>query len=250
VDQQTGGVGSDVKFNPFHACITLVWAGVSTFVYGIIVIFSSLVSRRFARFIAKIWSVHLLKVAGIRMRVTGIERIDKSKKYVFVANHQSGIDIPLLIAGLPRFLSFIAKKELFFIPFFGWSIAAIGHIWIDRSNARKARESISRAVRKIQNDDVSLVIFPEGTRSETGEVGAFKKGSFTLPIEAGVDLVPVAIRGTRNVLPKKEMRARSGTVYLDIGEPMSVTNLTRNDKADVAEKVRSVIVAMVGKDQP
>jgi 1-acyl-sn-glycerol-3-phosphate acyltransferase len=245
VDQQAGSIASDVKLHVFRAAIALLWAGVSTLVYGIITIVSSVISKRFARFIAKMWAVQVLQVAGIRISINGAERIDKNKKYVFVANHQSGIDIPLLIAGLPRFLSFIAKKELFFIPVFGWGMAAIGHIWIDRANARKARESISRAVRMIQNDDISLVIFPEGTRSETGEIGEFKKGSFTLPIEAGVDLVPIAIRGTRHVLPKKEMWVRSGTVYLDIGEPLSVANLTRNDKADIAEKVRTVIAEML-----
>jgi 1-acyl-sn-glycerol-3-phosphate acyltransferase len=244
LDQQTGGVIADVRPNAVRSVLVFAWGIVAVFVYGSIAIVSSLVSKRFARAVAKLWCVHLLAIAGIRIAVTGIERLDRSRKFVFVSNHQSGIDIPLLVAALPRFLSFIAKKELFFIPFFGWGMAAVGHVWIDRSNPRKARESISRAVRMIKTEDLSLVIFPEGTRTETGEIGEFKKGAFTLPIEAGVDLLPVAIRGTQFVLPKHETMVRPGTVYLDIGAPVSVEGAGRGDKADLAEKVRAVIVAM------
>ena len=96
-----------------------------------------------------------------------MKNVHKNERYVFIANHQSDFDIPVLYEGLFPNLSFIAKKELFMLPFFGWGMAAVGHIWIDRKNARKARKSITRAVNRLKRNHVSLVLFPEGTRSVT-----------------------------------------------------------------------------------
>jgi 1-acyl-sn-glycerol-3-phosphate acyltransferase len=182
-------------------------------------------------------------MCGIRVTTTGGEKLDRKARYVFIANHQSYFDIPVLYAGLPFSLSFIAKKELFFIPFFGWGIAAIGHIWIDRDNARAARKSITRAISKLNRQCISLVLFPEGTRSITGEVGEFKRGSFTLALEAGVPVVPVSILGTRDVLPKKSRRFSPGTTTLVIGDPIVPAELSKLDKTKLSELVRERIVA-------
>jgi 1-acyl-sn-glycerol-3-phosphate acyltransferase len=162
--------------NVLHNVYTAVWAAASTVVYGTAVLCISPFNNRLARYIAHLWCIHLLFMCGIRVTTTGGEKLDAKTRYVFIANHQSYFDIPVLYAGLPFALSFIAKKELFFIPFFGWGIAAIGHIWIDRENARAARKSITRAIEKLKCQGISLVLFPEGTRSITGEVGEFKIG--------------------------------------------------------------------------
>lgn len=229
--------------NVLHNVYTAVWAAASTVVYGTAVLCISPFNNRLARYIAHLWCIHLLFMCGIRVTTTGGEKLDAKTLYVFIANHQSYFDIPVLYAGLPFALSFIAKKELFFIPFFGWGIAAIGHIWIDRENARAARKSITRAIEKLKCQGISLVLFPEGTRSITGEVGEFKRGSFTLALEAGVPVVPVSILGTRDVLPKRSRRFVPGTATLVIGDPIMPPELSKLDKTKLSELVRERIVA-------
>jgi 1-acyl-sn-glycerol-3-phosphate acyltransferase len=229
--------------NVLHNVYTAVWAAASTVVYGTAVLCISPFNNRLARYIAHLWCIHLLFMCGIRVTTTGGEKLDAKTRYVFIANHQSYFDIPVLYAGLPFALSFIAKKELFFIPFFGWGIAAIGHIWIDRENARAARKSITRAIEKLKCQGISLVLFPEGTRSITGEVGEFKRGSFTLALEAGVPVVPVSILGTRDVLPKRSRRFVPGTATLVIGDPIMPPELSKLDKTKLSELVRERIVA-------
>jgi 1-acyl-sn-glycerol-3-phosphate acyltransferase len=230
VDQQD----SRMKRVNIQGLITVPWTILSTVVYGTVCIMVSLFSRNVARRIAQAWNIHLLAIAGIKLVVTGKEKIDKNKRYVFIVNHQSGLDIPILYAGLSHSVSFIAKKELFIIPIFGWGLYAVGHIWIDRGNARMAHRSIERAVGRLKDDNVSLILFPEGTRSSDGKVAPFKQGSFALALKAGVKVVPVAIRNAVNRLPKHSIVVNPGTVYLDIGEPVEIS--PEMTKADLAEQ--------------
>jgi 1-acyl-sn-glycerol-3-phosphate acyltransferase len=228
--------------NILHNVFIALWAVASTVVYGTVTLCISPFNNRLARYIAHLWCIHLLFMCGVRVTTAGVEKLDSKERYVFISNHQSFFDIPVLYAGLPFSLSFIAKKELFFIPFFGWGIAAIGHIWIDRENARAARKSITRAISKLKRQCISLVLFPEGTRSITGQVGEFKRGSFTLALEAGVSVVPVSICGTRDVLPKKSTRFRPGTATLVIGDPILPADLSTLDKTKLSELVREKII--------
>lgn len=227
----------------FHNAAVFLWAFISTVFYGTATILVSIFNTRLARYIAHLWCIHLLFLCGVRVRTVGAEKLSRKERYVFIANHQSFFDIPALYAGLPFSLSFIAKKELFFIPFFGWGIAAIGHIWIDRENARMARKSITRAIGKLKRRRISLVLFPEGTRSITGEVGEFRRGSFTLAIEAGVGVVPVSIVGTRDILPKKSLFFKTGTVILVIGDPLFPGDLAGLDKSKLSDIIRERIVS-------
>jgi len=225
-----------------HNAIVFFWAILSTMAYGTIAILVSMFHTRLARYIAHLWCIHLLLLCGIRIKTIGIEKLSRRERYVFIANHQSFFDIPTLYAGLPSSLSFIAKKELFFIPFFGWGIAAIGHIWIDREHARRARKSITRAIDKLKRQQISLVLFPEGTRSITGAVAKFRRGSFTLALEAGVPVVPVSIVGTRNILPKKSLMFTPGTAVVIIGDPISAAECAVLNKGELSGLVRSRIV--------
>jgi 1-acyl-sn-glycerol-3-phosphate acyltransferase len=229
-----------------HNMVVIVWAFLSTVAYGTAAIVFSVINNRMARYIAHLWCIHLLLLCGVRVRTVGAEKLSGKERYVFIANHQSFFDIPTLYAGLPFSLSFIAKKELFFIPFFGWGIAAIGHIWIDRENARLARKSITRAIGKLQRQRISLVLFPEGTRSISGEVGEFRRGSFTLAIEAGVPVVPISIVGTRNVLPKKSFFFRAGTTTVVVGDPIPACDCAKLDKNELSAIVRERIVKGLG----
>ncbi len=230
-----GGVGETLR-----TVFIFLWVVLSVVVYGSLCSLTSLFGPRIPRMVSLLWNRHLLLVAGIRVEVRGLEKLSCSRRYIFVANHQSHIDIPVLTASLRHHLSFIAKKELFRIPFFGWGMYALGHIWIDRGNARKAHSSIRRAVERLKKNNVSLVLFPEGTRSETGEVGVFKQGSFSLVQQAGVEVVPVTIMNTCRLLPKHSKEIRSGTAILNVGDPITIDpSMT---KAEISERVRSSII--------
>lgn len=204
-------------------------------------------SIRAARCCARIWGLQLLFICGVKIIVEGREKLNKDQRYVFVANHQSYFDIPVMYAGLFADLSFVAKKELFLLPFFGWGMAAIGHIWIDRKNARKARKSITRAVAMLKRNHISLVLFPEGTRSASGKVGEFKRGSFALALEAGVPVVPVAICGTREVQSKSTLKIVPGKVRLVIGDPLPISPDGGVDKSHLSGMVRETIVKAMEK---
>ena len=239
MDRKNGGI--NLLIRRLRMMVFIVWGVLSTVTYGVVCIMISFISKDLARRIGRIWNIHLLEVGGVRVEVEGAEKLEKDQRYIFIVNHQSALDIPILFVGLHHKLSFIAKKELFYIPFFGWSIAAVGHIWIDRSNARKARASITRAVEKLQREGVSLVLFPEGTRSVDGKVGEFKKGSFTLAIQAGVKIVPIAIRDAHTLLPKKTLLIHPGVARISIGDPIDSTEYTMAQKGLLAQKLQEVI---------
>jgi 1-acyl-sn-glycerol-3-phosphate acyltransferase len=219
-----------------------IWFLISGIVYSTVCIVGGMVSRRFAQYIARAWCRHLLHIIGVRMKVTGAEKLSLENRYVFFANHQSALDIPLLYSGLSHPLCFIAKKELFLIPFFGWGIAVVGHVRIDRSSARSARESLARGVEHLKKHRLSLVLFPEGTRSADGMLGEFKKGSFTVALDAGVPVVPVAIRKANERLRKKSLIVRPGLVFLDICDPIDPAGM---EKSELAAKVRGEIEKIV-----
>ena len=232
--------------NTSRGLIVAAWVIFSSVFYGAVCLLICPFSLVVARRIARVWSDHLLAVGGVKIKVRGMEKLDKNKRYVFIANHQSGLDIPVLYTALNRTISFIAKKELFFIPIFGWGMAAVGHIWIDRSNARKARQSIIRAINHLRKASVSLVLFPEGTRSEDGKVAEFKKGSFSLALQSGVQAVPVVIHDSRNCLPKGYSLVVPGIIHIDICDPIEL-NDAEMSKADVSVQIRNIICDVAAK---
>lgn len=221
--------------------LVLLWVVISTLFYGTLGLLFAPINKRFSRSLGTLWSLHLLMVTGIRIVAHGAEKLDPHKRYVFLSNHQSHIDIPVLFRSLKRPLAFIAKKELFQIPFFGWCLHAHGHVWIDRTNARKAHASINRAVTKLQKENISLVLFPEGTRSSDGTIGQLKQGSFSLVQKAGVEVVPIVIHDTFRIVKKYSNKVNSGTVHVTIGTPFSVDPAL--SKAEIAEKVRSIMTS-------
>jgi 1-acyl-sn-glycerol-3-phosphate acyltransferase len=238
VDRKNNGIVPIVKF-PF----LFTWLVLSTVVYASITMAGGLFSKRFAQFVARSWCRHLLFVFGVRIEVCGAEKLPRrDRSFVFFSNHQSALDIPILYSGLSQRLCFIAKKELFLIPFFGWGIAAMGHVRLDRSSARKARESLTRGVAHLKRHGLSLILFPEGTRSVDGRLGEFKQGSFALALDAGVPVVPVAIRKANERLPKKSLTLRPGKVYLDICDPIDPAGMERGE---LAAKVRGEIAKIV-----
>jgi 1-acyl-sn-glycerol-3-phosphate acyltransferase len=239
VEQKRGIRGAPAFF---YRLFIAFWVVASSLVYCMTVICLAPVAGKTAKKVGRLWMIHLLFFSGVKVKTTGAEKLDKNGHYVFIVNHQSYYDIPVLSAGLPFFLSFIAKKELFMIPIFGWAMAAAGHIWIDRKNARKARKSITRAISKLGKENISLVLFPEGTRSLSDEVGVFKRASFTLAIESGVSVVPISIIGNRNILPKRSLSLRPGTVRVIVGDPIPQTAIAELDKNALSALVREKMI--------
>ena len=186
--------------------------------------------------LARAWARMLLAVSFIRVRVTGLEKIDPRGTYVFVANHGSFMDIPALLASLPRQFRFFAKQGLFRIPFLGTHLQRAGHIPVDRSSPRASLKSMMEAARIISERGVSVLNFPEGGRSAVG-LREFKEGPAYIAIKAGVPVVPVAIVGMRELLPMGAIHLRSGNVVLRVGDPISTNGLKASDRMELTERL-------------
>jgi len=230
-----------------HSAFTIAWLTFSTCMSGIMVIVFSLFNNRLIYWVAKFWAANLLFSAGIRVRTYGLDKLQKGEQYVFVANHQSVYDIPALYFTLPFRISFLTKKELYSIPFFGRVLYSSGNICIDRSNARKARESITSAVKRLKSQKASLVLFPEGTRSPDGKIGVFKSASFALALEARIKVVPIYISGSFQILRKNSLLVRPGTILCKIADPIEISNMRDITKSQLSERTRTVLVEMQEK---
>jgi 1-acyl-sn-glycerol-3-phosphate acyltransferase len=196
--------------------------------------------------LARWWSGWITRFAGVRIIVNNRANLDPQQPYVFMANHASTIDIWALFLAIPRRVRMIAKKQLARIPLFGWVMWAGRFIFIDRQNAAAARRSIEEAGRRIRGG-VSVLIFPEGTRTRDGQMGPFKKGGFHLAMDAGVPIVPVALRGTRALMPRGSLRVKSGKVFVTIGAPIPTSGLTIDDRPALIERVRDAIATMAAE---
>jgi 1-acyl-sn-glycerol-3-phosphate acyltransferase len=196
--------------------------------------------------IARFWSRLVLGIPGVRVKVEQRAPLDPNRPYVFMCNHASMIDIWAVFVALPISFRFIAKKQLSYIPLFGWAMGAGRFIFIDRQNAVAARRTIEEAARRIKAGQ-SVVIYPEGTRTRDGRLGSFKKGGFHLAIDSGAAIVPMAIEGTRALMPAGSMLIRSGEVRLQIGEPIPTAGLRPSDRERLVREVRERIAAMLGE---
>lgn len=192
--------------------------------------------------LAKWWARVILKVCGVRVTIEGAEKIDFSRSYIYVSNHASQFDVPLVVAGIPDQIRLVYKKELEKIPIFGWGLKyGKTYIGINRGKGQDAIQSLEDAVGKIRNG-ASVLLFGEGTRSPDGKLQQFKRGPFNLAMRAGVPIVPVAIKGSFEVLPKHSMRIRPGVITLRLSSPI-VPPPGGGKEAELAlrDQVRSVI---------
>ena len=221
-----------------------LWVVLATAVLGIIAICISFFTRigNPIHVIARIWAKSILVVSRIKVDVTGLENIDPFKSYIYMPNHQSNFDIPVLLAYLPVQFRWLAKSELFKIPIFGRAMRGAGYIGIDRFNQKSAFETIDNAARKIKDSGISIMIFPEGTRSIDGNLRPFKKGGFIMAVDAQVPVVPVILHGTRAILPKGSLRVNPGVVRMKIEKPVDTSRYTRDTKDALMERIRDVIL--------
>jgi 1-acyl-sn-glycerol-3-phosphate acyltransferase len=191
--------------------------------------------------VARRWARTLLAVCGVRVTVEGLEKIIPTESYIFVSNHLSFMDTPVVLANIPVQFRFLAKRGLFQIPFLGQHLRRAGHIPVPREDARAAVKTMQLAAETILRKKISLLMFPEGGRSQNGELQPFKEGGAYIAIRAGVPLVPVAIGGTRELLPWGSAVVRSGEVILRILEPIETKHLSLRDRGALTEQASALI---------
>lgn len=191
--------------------------------------------------VSRFWAWGILKLCGIRLTVQGLEGLDPNRQYIFIANHQSYIDIPVLAQALSQFqLRWIAKKELFRIPLFGWILWTSKHIIVDRSSLSGAMNSLSKARERIEKG-ISVVVFPEGTRSRHGDLLSFKRGGFLLAFKSQTPIVPVTLKGSGAAWSRGDWRIRSGEIEIVMGKPISVDRYRAGDLKLLLNRVRAEI---------
>lgn len=195
-----------------------------------------------ANAIARRWAQSGLAMNGSSINVFGIENVPETGGVLFVANHQSNFDIPILVGHVPRDKGFIAKLELLKVPTFSRWMKYIGCIFIDRKDPRQSLTAINEAAERLKAGH-SLVIFPEGTRSADGSVAPFKAGGLRLAMKAKVPIVPVTISGSKNIMPKGTSLIKSASVKVVISAPLLQEDVKGMDSNQISEKVRDVIIS-------
>jgi 1-acyl-sn-glycerol-3-phosphate acyltransferase len=196
--------------------------------------------------IAQCWSRVLLFIAGVKLEIEGLEKIDPNGSYVFVSNHVSYMDTPVVLGHIPLQFRFLAKKSLFSIPFLGYHLKRAGHIPVPRENPRAAIKAMSEAAKAIQQQRVSILVFPEGGRSLTG-LKPFKEGAAYIAIKAGVPVVPLALKGTLQVLPMGSLNVRPGHVVLRVGDPVPTAHLTLHDRTQLSDDLYQRVSELLGE---
>lgn len=219
-----------------------IWVIFATLVLGIVVMILSIFvkSGNPLHKIACFWGRSILVVSRIKVTVEGLSGIDPQRPYIFMSNHQSNFDIPVLLGHLAVQFRWLAKVELFKIPIFGHAMRKAGYINIDRNNRKSAIKSLQVAAEKIKNG-VSVLIFPEGTRTQDGKIRRFKKGGFVMAIDSGVPIVPVVISGAHAIMRKGKFRVNPGQIRMLIHEPIDTSTYTRETKEALMERVRRVM---------
>jgi 1-acyl-sn-glycerol-3-phosphate acyltransferase len=191
---------------------------------------------------ARAWSWLILKTSGIRVRVEGLEHVNPRQTTIFCVNHQSAMDIPILFVNLPVQFRFVAKRSLFHMPFLGWHLRRSGHIPVDRDRPREALKSMEKVAQKIR-EGKSVLLFPEGHRSRTGQMLPFKAGSFYIGILAGEPIVPITLNGTRHVLKPDTYQVRPGQTEMIVHPVIPTQGLTLQDVDALSKRVREQIVS-------
>lgn len=230
------------------AAIVFIFA---TIVLSVLSIPAALFDRSGSTYLwlARIWSGTFLFLYGVKLKISGLHNIHKSEHYVFVANHSSYSDIPILFAAIPKDVRLILRKSLTRIPIWGWALLISPMIIIDRSNSSKAKKTLAHAVEIIRKG-ASVLLFPEGTRTSSGELQSFKRGAFHMAYESGAKVIPVAIKGSFDLMPRSaKLPASNKTVYVSIGQTLEVDPKIENDRqremdlmARAEEAVRQILI--------
>jgi len=191
--------------------------------------------------ISKIWAIAIKRALFVKTTIVGKEKIQKGVPYVIISNHQSHIDIPAIITQLGIQFRWIIKKELLFIPLFGYALYASRNVFIKRSDRSQTIKSIQNGLKRLPIG-VGLLFFAEGTRSPDGKIHSFKKGAFVTALEAKLPILPITINGSRKVLPKGSVIFSPGLIEVVVGDPIDSTNYSYDKLEELIEKTRKTIV--------
>lgn len=194
--------------------------------------------------ISRNWAKQLLLIAGIRVRIRGMENVDLTRNYVFVGNHLSLFDTPTVLANIPQQFLFLVSAKYVKIPFLGTHLRRSGHFPVDASDTRSSLKVMTDAARRINEKGLSILLFPEGRRSSSGEMQEFKEGAAYIAIKAQVPVIPFALRGTREALPVGSLTLRGGPVDFVLGEPIQTAGLTLKDREEFTALLRERVAAL------
>jgi 1-acyl-sn-glycerol-3-phosphate acyltransferase len=231
------------KLRVLRSCFFYIVLFLSTIYCGASAVISYHLTRRNEKphLCARLWANINLWAAGVKVGIEGLENIDPRLPYIYASNHQSLFDIFAVLGKLPVQFRWLAKEELFKIPILGPSMAAVGYIPIDRTDRKKAIESLNIAASKVEAG-TSIVIFPEGTRSLDGVLQEFKKGGFILAIKSQQPIVPITISGSHGILPKSgDWVIHSGTIRMTVSPPIRTAGFTTRDREALMTAVREGI---------
>lgn len=190
------------------------------------------------------WARFLLRVAGVDVVLENEEVLRENRPRILVANHSSWFDVLALAARVPGRYVFVAKKEIERFPLFGSAARQCGHVFVDRQDRSQAVQALEAARRNLEEESLTIIIFPEGTRSATGEVQEFKKGAFVLAIQTGTDVLPTAISGSRRIMRKGSLLIRSGTIRVRFGAPIPTTSYDLAGRTELTRTAREALLAL------
>jgi 1-acyl-sn-glycerol-3-phosphate acyltransferase len=228
-----------------------VWVALNLFVgtavLSIFVITVALLRHRGGLYdwTARTWAKWMIWASGARIRIEGMENLPRDRPVIIASNHQSWFDVFALASVIPQRFRFIAKAELRDIPLFGLAWESSGHISIDRKDRNKAIRALDEAAALVRSDNSAVVIFPEGTRSATGELLPFKKGAFMMALRTGIEIVPAAVLGSRYVQPKGDWRVRPGRIIVRFGPPIDSSKFDEDHREELMLEVRQRIEKML-----
>ena len=239
----------------FKAAVLCAWgfgtAGIYTLAaFGPIVCLALFSRRGRAPYaVGKLWARLILKTNRVRLEISGREKIDPDRSYVFMANHSSHLDSPAIALAIPNTLRFIGKFSLSRIPVFGPAARRAGVIFIDRGQSRKAVATLNRTVTALTNG-IGTLFFAEGTRSPDGRLLPFKKGGVMLALQTGLPIVPVTVTGSHALFPKGQRFIRPGSMRVEIGDPIEVNGYTLADRDRLLQRVRTIIQNTLDRRNP
>jgi 1-acyl-sn-glycerol-3-phosphate acyltransferase len=193
------------------------------------------------------WAKLLLWLSGVEIVLENPEAIDPDRPQILVANHTSWYDV-LAVSLIPGRYLFVAKKELASVPVFGPAVGGCGHIFIDRKDRKRAAGALEAARQRLEDESPTIIMFPEGTRSADGTLQPFKKGAFVLALQAGVDVIPAAIFGSRDVMKKGSFLIRPGTIRVRFGDPIKVRGLDLDDRNELTGRAHAALLGLQAAD--
>ena len=194
---------------------------------------------------ARLWGKFILFTCGIKYKVTGLSNINPNANYIFAGNHTSMLDIPIAFSGLPYWLVPIAKIELSSVILLGWVMRTAGHIFIDRKKSESAVRILEKTKKSLLDNPRSILLFPEGTRTQDGSIGPFKKGGLLLSLDTKLPIVPIAFIGSFEMFRKGSWSLKGRSVELRVGTPIEPSNYSYETRNELAEYVREKVSDLI-----